>query len=93
MKDGFFLKFTDQHEWEVVKFDIKELKPFDKVLARGHDTDEWGCKFYSHYRTNMPYYKHACSSGSYHQCIPYNDETEHLVGTDKDCPEYYKTWE
>ena len=25
-------------------------------------------------------------------CIPYNDETKHLVGTTEDCPEYYKWW-
>ena len=74
------------------KFDIEELKPFDKVLARDNDNNEWGCEFYSHYRTNIPYHKHVCSSGSYHQCIPYNDETEHLVGKTSDCPEYYKTW-
>lgn len=27
------------------------------------------------------------------RCIPYNDETMHLVNTEKDCPEYYKWWE
>lgn len=74
------------------KFDIEELKPFDKVLVRDHDTDAWSCEFYSHYRTDIDHHKHASSSGSYHQCIPYNEETEHLVGKTCDCPEYYKTW-
>lgn len=91
MKNGFFLKFVDQHEWEITKFDIKKLKPFDKVLVRDDDKDEWYCEFYSHYR-NISYCKYGCISSSFHQCIPYNDETKHLVGTDKDCPEYYKTW-
>lgn len=27
------------------------------------------------------------------QCISYNDETKHLVGTKEDCPEFYKWWE
>ena len=29
----------------------------------------------------------------YYQCIPYNEETKHLIGTTEDCPEYYKWWE
>lgn len=73
------------------KFDINTLKPFDKVLVRDDDKDEWYCEFYSHYR-NISYCKYGCISSSFHQCIPYNYETKHLVGTDKDCPEYYKTW-
>lgn len=93
MKDGFFLRFVDQHEWEVAKFDINSLKPFDKVLARDKDTSNWYCNFYSHHRNNTSHYNYGCMSSAFHQCIPYNDETKHLVGTNKECPEYYKTWE
>ena len=74
------------------KFDITTFKPFDKVLVRDNDFNTWKCELYSHYRTNRYNLKYACTSDSYNQCIPYNDETKHLVGTDKDCPEYYKTW-
>ena len=35
----------------------------------------------------------VCVDIGYHQCIPYNDDTKHLVGTLNDCPEYYKWWE
>ena len=94
-KDGECMLFPsrENRDWNTFKkFDIKSLKPFDKVLTRDNDNNEWGCEFYSHYRTNIPHYKYACSSGSYHQCIPYNEETKHLVGTNKECPEYYKTW-
>lgn len=75
----------------IKKFNISELKPFDKVLVRDSDKGLWHIDFYSHYRKEA-YYKYECSSACYGQCIPYNDETKHLVGTDKDCPEYYKTW-
>lgn len=92
MKDGFFLKFVDQNDWEVAKFDINTFKPFDKVLARDDDKSEWHCEFYSHYKNNVTYYKYGCISSAFHQCIPYNDDTKHLVGTTNDCPEYYKTW-
>ena len=26
-------------------------------------------------------------------CIPYNDDTKHLVGTEEEAPEYYRYWE
>lgn len=26
-------------------------------------------------------------------CIPYNDDTKHLVGTKEEAPEYYRYWE
>lgn len=77
---------------EIHKYNIYSLKPFDKVLVRDNNVAAWKCGLYSHYRTDAKYYKHVCSSDSYHQCIPYNDETKHLIGTNKDCPEYYKTW-
>lgn len=74
------------------KFDITTLKPFDKVLIRDSEVHRWRCNFYSYYRTNENRFKYACISDSYNQCIPYNDETKHLIGTTDDCPEYYKTW-
>ena len=26
-------------------------------------------------------------------CIPYNEDTKHLVGTTEEAPEYYRYWE
>lgn len=74
------------------KFNINSLKSFDKVLARDSNSNTWVCRIYSHYR-NTKNYRHACVNNSYAQCIPYNDDTKHLVGTTNDCHEYYKTWE
>lgn len=74
------------------KFDITTLKPFDKVLVRDYDHRHWNANFYSYYRKDNSLYNYECTGNHYNQCIPYNDETKHLVGTDKDCPEYYKTW-
>lgn len=72
------------------KFDINTLKPFDKVLARDGNSYKWTATFFSHLRTTE--FKFGCSSDVYRECIPYNEETKHLVGTISDCPEYYKTW-
>lgn len=73
------------------KFDITTLKPFDKVLVRDNGM-HWHTEFYSHYRKDIPRFSYKCTSNYYSQCIPYNDDTKHLVGTTEDCPEYYKTW-
>ena len=75
------------------KFDPKTLMPFDKVLVRDYDTDNWFCNFFSHI-IKHEFYKyvtiiHRC----YVYCIPYNDDTKHLVGTSNEAPEYYRFWE
>ena len=75
------------------KFDIEELKPFDKVLTRNSDDEIWICDLFSHIVNdwdNQNIFK--CVGANWKQCIPYKDETEHLVGKTSDCPEYYKTW-
>ena len=86
---GYFLRFADQNDWNIAKFDIKSLKPFDRVLTRDKDSDMWCCDFFSNMYEDL---KFRCVSTYWNQCIPYNNETKHLVGTNKDCPEYYKTW-
>lgn len=74
------------------KFDPKTLKPFDKVLVRDHYSRKWIADLYSHKSDNMedPY---RCISEAYAYCIPYNDETKHLVGTTDEAPEFYRYWE
>ena len=88
---NFIVDFEEQDNFELVpkKFDITTLKPFDKVLVRNDDSCVWKCNLYSHY-SNYPYH-YICMDTGYKQCIPYEDN-EHLLGTTKDCDEYYKNW-
>ena len=74
---------------KVERFDPKTLQIFDKVLVRDDMDNCWIQVFFSH----MNDYGTVCVSFSLEECIPYNEETKHLVGTDEDCPEYYKWWE
>lgn len=60
----------------------RELKPFDCVLARDFDSEEWRIDIYSH-RDDKSAYKHQCLMSSWHQCIPY-EGNEHLLGTTGD---------
>ena len=79
----------DWSTFNLNKFDVSSLKPFDRVLVRDLDTDYWKAGIYSHY-AGICEYRYVCVANLYRQCIPYNDETKHLVGTTDDCPEYYK---
>ena len=78
------------------KFDPKTLQPFDRVLVRLRKDCIWHATFFSHYDKEV---KWGCypfvttGSRSYSECIPYNDETKHLLGTSDEAPEYYRYWE
>ena len=74
------------------KFDPKTLKPFDKVIARCSDF-KWVCDMFSHYDKSKCVMPYVCVGGFYEVCVPYNDETKHLVGTTDEAPEYYRYWE
>ena len=76
---------------KVEKFDPNTLQPFDKVLAKDGFPSKWTCSFFSHMDNDVSFPVY-CSGGYFKVCIPYNEETKHLVGTSDDCPEYYKWW-
>lgn len=69
---------------EKPKFDPKTLQPFDKVLVRDGAGNTWLCTFFSHIEKE----DFICSS-FWKCCIPYNEETKHLVGTTEEAPEFY----
>lgn len=75
------------------RFDPKTLKPFDKVLVRDECYERWKCNFYSHIYGDNGGYPYVVIDEAYKQCIPYNDETKHLVGTKDEAPDFYKYWE
>ena len=74
------------------RFDPKTLNPFDKVLARNVSTNKWGCSLFSNIDVESVN-KFQCIGLYYKCCIPYNEETKHLVGTTDEAPEYYRYWE
>ena len=92
----------EQRDWSKFKvkkpkFDPNTLKPFDKVLVRDSDGCRWKCAFYSHSIESVEslsdLYKYMTTTKNYKYCIPYNDDTKHLVGTTEEAPEYYIYWE
>ena len=70
------------------KFNPKTLQSFDKVLIKYEDND-WLCSFFSKHKDVINSYPiRACV-----YCIPYNDDTKHLLGTKDEAPEFYRYWE
>lgn len=92
-----FFPSKDQRDWNKFtapwykndKFDPKTLKPFDKVLVRDNINNPWVCDHFS-------YINHAnicITTDRCKHCIPYNNDTKHLLGTTEEAPEYYRYWE
>ena len=77
---------------EEKKFDPKTLQSFDKVLVRDSLNDTWRCSLFSHI-INYESFPFKCVSSAFRYCIPYNDDTKHLVGTTDEASEYYSYWE
>ena len=89
-----FKRFWDNSKVEepkVTKFNVNTLQPFDKVLVRDEADHKW-CNALFAYINNMNH-PVLCVGTVYKTCIPYNEETKHLLGTNEDCPEYYKWWD
>lgn len=88
----------DQRDWSKFtapwykndKFDPKILKPFDKVLV--YQGSYWTPAIFTNLETDTLPYKMV-----YHnilcKVIPYTEETEYLVGTELEAPEFYRYWE
>ena len=101
-----FFPSKDQRDWSKFtapwykkdKFNPKTLKPFDKVIARDSN-DKWICNIFSYIEQeeeeiyHYTCYPYVCINAGYKYCVPYNDDTKHLIGTREEAPEYYRYWE
>lgn len=77
-------KAWDAEKKQIVDLKPKcEFKPFDKVLGRNEKDDVWEAELFSHYREESQY-PFRCIGFSRKYCIPYNEETAHLLGTTDD---------
>ena len=89
----------DQRDWSKFsapwykkeKFDPKTLNEFDRVICK-NGLAPWRCDFFSSYREDYVCHN-VCIGGAYQKCIPYNDETKHILRTQDEAPEYYRYWE
>ena len=90
------LFIKNQDDWKLIpnKFDITIWEPFEsKVLVRDNKTEAWKPAYWGFYNetSTMNYPYETVGGNCFGMCIPY-EGNQHLVGTIKDCDEYYKTW-
>ena len=78
-------KVWNSEKKQIVDLKIKwmALKPFDKVITRVDVNAIWTANIFSHMDSYGKYVTIGFA-GSYPYCLPYNDETEHLIGTTDD---------
>ena len=62
-----------------------QFKPFEQVLVRDTKESAWRTEIYSHSYQNLNGIFHVCVGSTWKYCIPYNEETAHLLGTNKEC--------
>lgn len=74
-------KAWDSDKKQIVDLPKKcEFKVFEKVLVRESKTDEWTPNFFFKIHRDDERYVMVCGD-MYNYCIPYNEETSHLLGT------------
>lgn len=62
---------------EKTKCELKAGQPVIGIDGRG----EWRYDFFSHYNPRYQNGNYVCSARSYSKCLPYNEQTAHLLGT------------
>ena len=95
-----FFPSKDQRDWSKFtapwykkdKFDPKTLNTFDKVLVFDSDRP-WTPLLFSYLEYSLNYPRMQCFDFTARKVIPYNKETEHLLGTYNEAPEFYRYWE
>lgn len=93
LEEGFFyITSTDERYVLENKFNINDLKPFDKVLVRYNSDSVWIAQLFEAYDKTQYWPIFCVGHTRYPQCIPYKNN-EHLLGTTNECDEFYKTWE
>lgn len=81
------------------RFNKDSFKPFDKVLVREGDEDQWIPQFFARWQYTERYLEYAVCIGDYYrpphytQVIPYNDETEYLAFEYDKAPVRYNYWD
>lgn len=102
-RDLLFAKMKEAgYEWDADKKELRKIKShYDisnfhagmPVLVRDENDKKWCYLLYSHYdSTCVSRFRFNAGSVHWHQCIPFNDDTKHLLGTTDMPSKEYINW-
>lgn len=74
-----YVKFLCKRFFGIEEKPKCEFKPFDKVVVRDSEFKVWCADIFSHINKDDGSY--MCVGSRWDECIPYNEETAHLLGT------------
>lgn len=77
---------------KINKYPLKYFHPFDKVIVRYNDIDIWEIALFEQYFDKSGKIIFITMCGEAKQCVPYNDDTVHLIGTTEKAPSFYINW-
>lgn len=101
-RDLLFAKMKEAgYEWDAGKKVLKKIQPhYDianfyagmPVLVRADNSYSWDYSVFSRITSNEYWKFSVCNGASFTQCIPFNKETKHLLGTTDLCDERFINW-
>jgi hypothetical protein len=93
-ESGRTIWFENQDLWHLAPkphYDIANFHEGMPVLVRDDNSDEWNYLLFSHYTKKFS--DHFFAGGStWCQCVPFSEDTKHLLGTTDPCDERYVNW-
>jgi hypothetical protein len=101
-RDLLFAKMKEAgYKWDADKKELKKIpKHYDisnfhagmPVLVRIRDEHKWCYVLFSHRYIHQGILHFHAGGAGWLQCIPFNDDTKHLLGTTDMCDEQYINW-
>ena len=100
-RDMLFKKIKEAgYQWDADKKELHKIKHYDissfyagmPVLVRPDNDCCWDYSVFSRNTGNEYWHFAVCNGVSFTQCIPFNDDTKHLLGTTDMCDECYINW-
>lgn len=94
-ESGRTIWFENQDLWHLVPkshYDIVNFHVGMPVLVRADYACRWDYSVFSRITGNEDWKFAVCNGVSFTQCIPFNDNTKHLLGTTDMCDERFINW-
>jgi hypothetical protein len=94
-ESGRTISFVNQDLWKLdtkPHYDIANFHVGMPVLVRPDNDCKWDYSIFSRNVDNEYWHFAVCNGVSFTQCIPFNEDTKHLLGTTDMCDDRFINW-